>query len=181
MLSVMQDGLQIQAVSPVLVKVAVQHQLCTQRRAADGLAVLHRNAGSVHRKGDPVAGSAPEPAVFPVVEMPQLFGRVCAEALQLGGDFPDGQPSGIFIGIGRQRSRKLWSCFRLFSMRIDVFQQSGDLTCRQAVPEIVWVQAVRRGCHPHQNREGLAAHRPRRAQHRRRVTVRHLCVCHRAG
>ena len=33
-------------------------------------------------------------------------------------------------------------------MRIDVFQQSGDLTCRQAVPEIVWVQDVRRGCHP---------------------------------
>lgn len=35
MLSVMQDGLQIQAVAPVLVKVAVQHQLCTQRRASD--------------------------------------------------------------------------------------------------------------------------------------------------
>ena len=73
----------------------VQNQLRPQRRAADGLAVLHCNAGGIHFKGDFVAGLLAHPAVFPVVQMPQLFLRVCPEALQLGGEFPDGQPPGV--------------------------------------------------------------------------------------
>ena len=39
----------------------------------------------------------------------------------------------------------------------------------------------RRGCHPHQDRKGLAAHCPRRAEYRRRAAVRHLCIRHRTG
>ena len=110
LLTMVEDGLEIQAVAPILIEVAVQHsgvggvavqhQLCPQRRAADGLAVLHCNAGGIHFKGDLIPGLLADPAVFPVVQMPQLFLRVCPEALQLGGELPDGQPPGVLVGVG---------------------------------------------------------------------------------
>ena len=115
LLTMVEDGLQIQAVAPILIKVAVQHsgvggiavqhQLCPQRRAVDSLAVLHRDAGGIHFKGNFVTGLLADPAVFPVVQMPQLFLRVCPEALQLGGNFPDGQPPG---GRTRRRHWQFW-------------------------------------------------------------------------
>ena len=116
LLTMVENGLEIQAVAPILIEVAVQHsgvggvaiqhQLCPQRRAADGLAVLYCNAGGIHFKGNLIPGLLTDPAVFPVVQMPQLFLRVCPETLQLGGDFPDGQPPGVLVGVGGERCRE---------------------------------------------------------------------------
>ena len=136
LLTMVEDGLEIQAVAPILVKisvqhsgvggVAVQHQLCPQRRAADGLAVLYCNAGGIHFKGDLIPGLLTDPAVFPVVQMPQLFLRVCPETLQLGRNLPDGQPPGILISVGGERCREGRLLLRFFPVGVDCLQQLDD-------------------------------------------------------
>ena len=119
LLTMVEDGLEIQAVAPILIEVAVQHQLCLQRRAADGLAVLYCNARGIHFKGDLIPGLLAYPAVFPVVQMPQLFLRICPKTFQLGGDFPDGQPPGVLVDVGGERCREGKLLLRFFPVGVD--------------------------------------------------------------
>ena len=84
LLAVVKDGLQILTVAPILCKVgvqkngvrcvAVQHQPGSEGWPVDGFAVLHRDAGGFHREGDRIPGVRTDPAVFPGVQVPGLFG-----------------------------------------------------------------------------------------------------------
>lgn len=110
-LSPVEDRLQVQAVAPVLVKVsvqryrmlgiAVQNQPRGQSGAADGLSVLDHDAGGLHLEADGVPRSLADPAVFEAVQVAGFFPGVCPEAGKGRGRLPDGQPSGILIGVGR--------------------------------------------------------------------------------